>query len=157
MSSEEFDVIVIGSGPGGYVGAIRMAQLGLKTAVVEKDPTFGGTCLNVGCIPSKALLESSEHFSAAQHELEKHGVETSGVKLNLDTMMTRKNKIVSELTGGIKFLFEKNKITSFEGTGKILSPNEVLVSKNDGSTETLKTKNIVLATGSVPNSLRHQL
>lgn len=153
MAQENFDVVVIGSGPGGYVGAIRMAQLGLKTAVVEKDSTLGGTCLNVGCIPSKALLESSEHFAAAQHDLVKHGVEISGVKLNLKTLLERKDKIVTDLTGGIKYLFDKNKITRFQGKGRINSANEVKVIKENGESEVLSTKNIVLATGSVPNSL----
>ncbi|MCB0357253.1 MAG: dihydrolipoyl dehydrogenase [Bdellovibrionales bacterium] len=153
MANEIFDVVVVGSGPGGYVGAIRMAQLGLKTAIVEKDPTYGGTCLNVGCIPSKALLESSEHYAATQHELSQHGVEVANVKLNLKTMLERKNKIVSDLTGGIKFLFEKNKITTFKGKGSLKSTSEIEVTKEDGSKETLQAKNIVLATGSVPNSL----
>ncbi|MCB9026475.1 MAG: dihydrolipoyl dehydrogenase [Bdellovibrionaceae bacterium] len=153
MSNQEFDVVVIGSGPGGYIGAIRMAQLGLKTAVIEKDATFGGTCLNVGCIPSKALLESSEYYSAAKHDLQQHGVEVSEVKLNLKTMLSRKDKIVSDLTGGIKYLFDKNKITSFQGTGKLKSANKIEVHKNDGSTEVVSAKNIVLATGSIPNTL----
>src|SRR3954471_5947924 len=110
-----YDLIVIGTGPGGYVCAIRAAQLGLKTAIIEKDKTFGGTCLNVGCIPSKALLDSSEHFAAANHELAGHGVQVKGVSLDLTTMMARKNKIVKDLTDGIAFLFKKNKITPFTG------------------------------------------
>lgn len=149
--SEVFDVVFIGAGPGGYVGAIRAAQLGLKTAVIEKDQTFGGTCLNVGCIPSKALLDSSEHFHQASHELSEHGVEVGSVKLSLKKMMARKDKIVSDLTGGISYLFQKNKITSFRGTGKILSPGKVKVT---GEKEvTIETKNIVIATGSVPVEL----
>ena len=105
MAEFEFDVVVIGSGPGGYVGAIRCAQLGLKTAVIEKDPTYGGTCLNVGCIPSKALLESSEHYVAVKKDLKAHGVEVPSVTLNLDTMMARKDKVVKQNTEGISFLF----------------------------------------------------
>ena len=116
---QEFDLVVIGSGPGGYVGAIRAAQSGLKTAVVEKDKSLGGTCLNVGCIPSKALLESSEHYESAKYSFKNHGVNCSGVTLDLKQMMNRKNKIVSELTQGIQFLFKKNKITRFTAWGKI--------------------------------------
>lgn len=153
MASEEFDVVFIGSGPGGYIGAIRAAQVGLKTAVIEKDKTYGGTCLNVGCIPSKALLESSEHFLAAKEELHHHGVKVSDVKLDLPTMLGRKDKIVDELTSGIDFLFKKNKITAFNGYGTIKNTNEVLVTKADGKTETVKAKNIVIATGSAPRPL----
>ena len=148
-----FDVIWIGSGPGGYVGAIRGAQLGLKTAVIEKDPTFGGTCLNVGCIPSKALLDSSEHYDMALHHFSEHGVKTAGVELDLPTMLARKDKIVKDLTNGIAFLFKKHKIQTFAGRGKILSKNTVEVTKADGSKEILEAKNIVIATGSVPNEL----
>ena len=148
----EFDVVFIGSGPGGYIGAIRAAQLGLKTAVVEKDPTFGGTCLNVGCIPSKALLESSEQYHAAQHQLQDHGVDVKNVGLNLPVMLARKDKIVSDLTGGIKYLFEKNKVTSFKGHGKLKTANEVEVI-NGKNSEVIKAKSIVLATGSRPNLL----
>ena len=150
---ENFDLVIIGGGPGGYTGAIRAAQLGLKTAVIEKDKTLGGTCLNVGCIPSKALLESSEVYHQALHENSKHGVDVSGVKLNLDTMMTRKNKIVSDLTGGIEFLFKKNKITSLKGFGKILTSTTVEVTSNDGLKQVVNTKNIMIATGSVPVEL----
>ena len=123
----EFDVIIIGSGPGGYVCAIRCAQLGLKTAIVEKSKTLGGTCLNIGCIPSKALLDSSEHFSQANHELADHGVEVSEVKLNLDKMLKRKDKIVSELTQGVAYLMKKNKVETFTGKGSIVSTNTVHV------------------------------
>ncbi len=149
--SEVFDVVVIGSGPGGYVGAIRGAQLGLKVAVVEKDDTFGGTCLNVGCIPSKALLDSSEHYSQLQHEFSDHGIDVGSVKLNLAKMMQRKDKVVSDLTGGVKYLFDKNKIKTFKGYGKILSPGKVEVQGD--KTEVIETKNIVIATGSVPVEL----
>lgn len=153
MADTQFDVIVIGSGPGGYVGAIRAAQLGLKTAVIEKDKTFGGTCLNVGCIPSKALLESSEHFLAAQHDLSAHGVKVSKVELDLPTMMARKDKVVKQNTEGIAFLFKKNKITPFTGMGKIVGAGKVEVKANDGTTQVLTTKNIVIATGSAPVEL----
>ncbi|MGE4132898.1 MAG: dihydrolipoyl dehydrogenase [Bdellovibrionales bacterium] len=151
--AEKFDLVVIGSGPGGYIGAIRAAQLGLKTAVVEKDKTFGGTCLNVGCIPSKALLDSSEHFSIAQHDFKTHGIEVGSVKLNLAQMMARKDKVVGDLTGGVAFLFKKNKITPFNGRGKIISPNQVEVTDSKGGKTILEATNIMLATGSVPNEL----
>ena len=147
-----YDLIVIGSGPGGYTGAIRAAQLGLKTAVVEKDKSLGGTCLNVGCIPSKALLDSSEHYHFAKEEMSVHGVKTSSVSLDLKTMMNRKSKIVKELTGGIQYLFKKNKIDRFEGVGSLLSPNKIQV-KNGSDTQAIEGKNIMIATGSVPNSL----
>ena len=148
----EFDLIVVGSGPGGYVGAIRAAQLGLKTAVVEKDKNLGGTCLNVGCIPSKALLESSEHYEFTKYSLKTHGVSCSDVKLDLKQMMDRKNKIVSELTQGIQFLFKKNKITKFTAWGRLKSVNEVEL-KSEGKTEVIRAKNILLATGSYPVEL----
>lgn len=148
----EFDLVVIGSGPGGYVCAIRAAQLGLKVAVVEKDKGLGGTCTNVGCIPSKALLESSEHFEMASHDFASHGVKVSGLELDLKTMMARKDKIVKSSNDGIAFLFKKNKIESFKGFGKVLSANQVEVKGEEGS-QTLNAKKIVLATGSVPVEL----
>lgn len=153
MSETNFDLVVIGSGPGGYVGAIRASQLGLKTAVIEKDPTFGGTCLNVGCIPSKALLDSSEHFHNSKEAMSVHGVEIGKVGLNLDQMMKRKEGIVNDLTGGISYLFKKNKITTFAGLGSLSSANTVTVTAEDGSTTELQAKNIMIATGSVPNEL----
>lgn len=153
MANEQFDLVVIGSGPGGYVGAIRAAQLGLKTAVVEKDKTLGGTCLNVGCIPSKALLDSSEHFSMAQHDFKNHGIEVGSLKLNLDGMMARKEKIVKDLTGGVAFLFKKNKITPYTGKGRLLNQNQVEVTAADGSKQVLDTKFVMLATGSVVTDL----
>lgn len=153
MADTQFDLIIIGSGPGGYVGAIRAAQLGLKTAVIEKDKTYGGTCLNVGCIPSKALLESSEHYQAAQHDLAAHGVKVSKVDLDLPTMQARKDKVVKQNTEGIAFLFKKNKITPFTGMGKIVAAGKVEVKGADGNTQILTTKNIVIATGSVPVEL----
>lgn len=151
--TESFDLVVIGSGPGGYVGAVRAAQLGLKTAIIEKDKTFGGTCLNVGCIPSKALLDSSEHFAMAQHDFKNHGIELDSVKLNLAQMMARKDKIVKDLTGGVAFLFKKNKITPYTGKGRLLSPNQVEISHSDGSKTVIEAKNIMLATGSTVNEL----
>jgi len=140
--SESFDVIVIGAGPGGYVAAIRAAQLGLKTACVEKRGALGGTCLNVGCIPSKALLESSEKYEDAQHNFAKHGIE-GAVKLNLTTMMARKVEVVTALTKGIEGLFKKNKVTYLKGHGTITGANEVDV---DGTK--YAAKNIIIATGS---------
>lgn len=151
--SQQFDLIVIGSGPGGYVGAIRAAQLGLKTAVVEKDKVFGGTCLNVGCIPSKALLESSEHFAAAQHDFADHGISVGTVTMDLAKMMKRKDKVVEANNQGVTFLFRKNKITTFQGLGKILGAGQVEVAKADGSKEVLSTRFIMIATGSVPSEL----
>lgn len=153
MSTQQFDLVIIGSGPGGYVCAIRAAQLGMKVAVVEKDKTYGGTCLNVGCIPSKALLESSEYFHFSAQDASKHGIELGSVKLDLDKMLARKNKIVSDLTGGIAFLFKKNKIQPFAGIGKLTGPNSVEVTGADGSKTALTAKNIVLATGSIPVEL----
>ena len=151
--AQQYDLIVIGSGPGGYVGAIRAAQLGLKTAIVEKESTYGGTCLNVGCIPSKALLESSERFSAAQHEAASHGIKLGSIELDLKTMMERKDKVVKGSTSGVSFLFKKNKIDPYQGLGTITAANEVQVKKADGTTETLHAKNIMIATGSIPNEL----
>lgn len=153
MSDNQFDLIVIGSGPGGYVGAIRAAQLGLKTAIIEKDKTYGGTCLNVGCIPSKALLESSENFVAAQKDFAAHGVKISKVELDLNTMMSRKDKVVQQNTEGIAFLFKKNKITPFAGTGKVLGTGKVEVKDAAGKTQVLNAKHIMIATGSAPVEL----
>ena len=149
---QEFDLIVIGSGPGGYVGAIRAGQLGLRVAVVEKERSLGGTCLNVGCIPSKALLESSEHYEFIKQSLKIHGVNCSGVKLDLKQMMNRKNKVVSELTQGIQFLFKKNKITRFTAWGRLKSSKEVEL-ESEGEKEIITAKNILLATGSYPVEL----
>lgn len=153
MAETNFDLIIIGSGPGGYVGAIRAAQLGLKTAIVEKDKTFGGTCLNVGCIPSKALLESSELYSIASHDFKAHGLTVKGLDIDLKGLMGRKEKIVKDLTGGVAFLFKKNKIETFLGVGKLLSASQVEVSGSDGKKSVLNTKAVVLATGSIPTEL----
>jgi len=148
----EFDLVIIGGGPGGYTGAIRAAQLGMKVAVIEKDKTLGGTCLNVGCIPSKALLDSSEHYADALHGLDAHGVKVGKVELDLKTMMARKEKIVGDLTGGIVYLFKKNKIEWIKGTGRLTSANTVEVTGADGK-QTIQAKNVMLATGSAANSL----
>lgn len=150
---ENFDVVIIGAGPGGYVGAIRAAQLGFKTAVIEKDKTLGGTCLNVGCIPSKALLQSSEYYYEAGHDFDKHGISFSDLKMDVSALMGRKNKIVSELTGGIEFLFKKNKITWLKGAGSIKTANTISIKSADGSEQEIQAKYIVLATGSVPVEL----
>jgi dihydrolipoamide dehydrogenase len=151
MSS--FDVVIIGSGPGGYVAAIRCAQLGMKTAIIEKYSTLGGTCLNVGCIPSKALLASSHHYSEIAHFAE-HGIEVSGaVKVNLEKMIARKQAVVDQTSGGVKFLMDKNKITVFEGKGSFIDATHVAVEKADGTKETLEAKNVIIATGSKPSSL----
>ena len=144
----EYDVVVIGSGPGGYVCAIKAAQLGLKTAIVEKDKTFGGTCLNVGCIPSKALLHASEMFEEAEHGLEKLGVKVGKPKLDLKAMMAHKHAVVKANVDGVEFLLKKNKITPHIGVGSITSPGKVSVTAADGTVSELQAKNIVIATGS---------
>jgi dihydrolipoamide dehydrogenase len=150
MDENQFDVIVIGAGPGGYVCAIRAAQLGLKTACVERE-YLGGTCLNVGCIPSKALLDSSERFYAAKHQFERHGISIGDVTFDLGKMMARKNDVVKGLTGGVGMLFKKNKVTHLIGTGKILRAGAVEVTAADGKTQTYAAKNVVIATGSAPS------
>ena len=149
----EFDLVVIGSGPGGYVAAIRAAQLGLRTAIVEKSKTLGGVCLNIGCIPSKALLNSSHHFAFARHGAAEHGVVLGDVKLDLPTMLKRKDATVKQLTGGVEFLIKKNGVTRYHGTGQVSAPGKVVVTKEGGATEELVTKNVLLATGSEPISL----
>lgn len=149
----QFDVTIIGSGPGGYVAAIRCAQLGFKTAIIEKYPTLGGTCLNVGCIPSKALLASSHHFEEISHMTE-HGIEVAGeVKVNLAKMIERKQSVVDQTSGGVKFLMDKNKVTVFEGVGSFEDATHIKVTKNDGSSEILESKYTIIATGSKPSSL----
>ena len=148
-----FDVIIIGSGPGGYVCAIRCAQLGFKTACVEMRKTLGGVCLNEGCIPSKSLLNSSEIFHKAQEEFNDLGIEVSNIKLNLSKMMNNKKKTVLTLTKGVEFLFKKNKIIHLKGKGSILDRNTVIVTDDSGKKTSYKTKNIVIGTGSTPASL----
>jgi dihydrolipoamide dehydrogenase len=151
MSS--FDVVIIGSGPGGYVSAIRCAQLGFKTAIIEKYNSLGGTCLNVGCIPSKALLSSSHHYAEIAHFAD-HGIEVSGdVKINLEKMIARKQAVVDQTVGGINYLMDKNKITVFNGLGSFVDATHIAVAKADGTSETIEAKYTVIATGSKPSSL----
>ncbi len=156
MTDTTFDLVVIGSGPGGYVAAIRAAQLGMRTAVVEKYPSLGGTCLNVGCIPSKALLDSSEHFAHARHGLEAHGIRAT-VELDLATMMRRKEQVVTDLTRGIEGLFRKHNVTRFRGIGRIAGEGGVEVvgvaGGDPGAGERLRTRRILIATGSKPAAL----
>src|SRR6266852_6233665 len=147
---EKFDVVIIGSGPGGYIAAIRAGQLGLKTAIVEKDKELGGTCLNVGCIPSKALLTSSDHFVFAKKEAGKHGIVIEDAQVDLAKMQQRKDKVVKTLTGGVRALMKTNKVTIFEGFGTITAPGKVSVKSSNGQTQQLETKNIIIATGSSP-------
>lgn len=149
----QFDVAIIGSGPGGYVAAIRCAQLGFKTAIIEKYSVLGGTCLNVGCIPSKALLSSTHHYHDAVAHFEELGIEVGKVKVNLEKMIARKQAVVDQTTGGIKFLMDKNKITVFEGVGSFEDATHIKVTKNDGSSETIEAKYSIIATGSKPSNL----
>lgn len=146
-----YDVIVIGSGPGGYVAAIRCAQLGMKTALIEKYKTLGGTCLNVGCIPSKALLDSSEHFHNASHTFNQHGIDLKDLKVNLDQMMKRKEEVISQTCDGVKYLMDKNKIDVIHGLGSFKDKNTIEVLSDKKKKTTHKAKNIIIATGSKPN------
>ncbi|GHB29672.1 dihydrolipoyl dehydrogenase [Mongoliitalea lutea] len=148
-----YDLIVIGSGPGGYVAAIRGAQLGMKTAIIEKYNTLGGTCLNVGCIPSKALLDSSEHYHNAAHTFKTHGINLSNLEVNLEQMIARKDDVVKQNVDGIQFLMKKNKIDVHHGLGSFVDKNTVKVTKEDGSSTEIQGKNIIIATGSKPSSL----
>ncbi len=149
MSEATYDLVVVGGGPGGYVGAIKAAQLGLKVACVEKRGSLGGTCLNVGCIPSKALLHSSHLFEEVEHGMGKHGIKVKGVELDLGAMLKNKNQVVKSLTQGIEFLFKKNKVDYVVGSGRIESPGKVVAELNgNGETKELATKNILIATGS---------
>ena len=149
-----YDVAVIGSGPGGYVAAIRCAQLGMKTALIEKYSSLGGTCLNVGCIPSKALLDSSHHYDDAVKHFEEHGIEIPGeVKVNLEKMIERKRSVVNQTVDGIKFLMNKNKIEVFKGVASFKDATHIDIKKSDGGTETLEAKNTIIATGSKPANL----
>ena len=146
---KEFDLTIIGAGPGGYVAAIRAAQLGLKTAIIEKRKTLGGTCLNVGCIPSKALLDSSEEYHKALHKMGDHGIQVGEVQLDLSKLLSRKDKVVKEVCDGVDYLMKKNKIERFLGFGKLVSKNEIEITSESG-TEKILSKNIILATGSSP-------
>ncbi len=149
-----YDVAVIGSGPGGYVAAIRCAQLGMKTAIIEKYSTLGGTCLNVGCIPSKALLDSSHHYEHAVKHFEDHGIEIPGdVKINLEKMIARKQAVVDQTCDGVSFLMKKNNIDVFEGVGAFKDATHISITKNDGGIETIEAKNTIIATGSKPSTL----
>ena len=148
-----YDVIVIGSGPGGYVSAIRAAQLGMKTALIEKYSTMGGTCLNVGCIPSKSLLDSSHHYENALHNFEDHGISVEGkIKLDLDKMMSRKSSVVEQTTKGLEYLMNKNDVTVFHGFGSFKDESTIEIN-TDGKTQTIKGNNIIIATGSKPTKL----
>jgi dihydrolipoamide dehydrogenase len=150
---EKFDVTVIGSGPGGYVAAIRCAQLGMKTALIEKYPTLGGTCLNVGCIPSKALLDSSEHYFNAVNHFEEHGIEVKSPKVNIKQMVERKRGVVKMTCDGINFLMKKNKITVYTGVGSFESKTVINITNSDGKKEQIESTKTIIATGSKPSSL----
>ena len=152
MADSRFDLVVIGGGPGGYVAAIRAAQLGMSVACVEKRERLGGTCLNIGCIPSKALLQSSEKFEEAKHTFALHGVKLKSVDLDLATMMARKNKVVDDLTKGVGFLFKKNKVTHLQGEGRLTGPNQLTVN-GAGAAQSVEAKTILIATGSESLSL----
>lgn len=150
----QYDVAVIGSGPGGYVAAIRCAQLGMKTAIIEKYSTLGGTCLNVGCIPSKALLDSSHHYEDAIKHFEEHGIDIPGeVKVNLKQMIARKDAVVDQTTKGVQFLMDKNKIDVYEGLGSFKDTTHIEIKKSDGKKETIEAKHTIVATGSKPSTL----
>lgn len=148
-----YDVVVIGSGPGGYVAAIRCAQLGMKTAIIEKYPTLGGTCLNVGCIPSKALLDSSEHYYNAAHTFATHGIELKDLQVNLAQMIKRKSEVVKQTCDGINFLMKKNKIEVLQGTASFLDKNTIAVTNDKGEVKEIKAAKTIIATGSKPASL----
>src|SRR5262245_13053901 len=147
---ERFDVVIIGSGPGGYIAAIRSGQLGLKTALVEKDKELGGTCLNVGCIPSKALLTSSDHFMFVKKEAAKHGIVIVVDRVDLAKKQELKNMVVKTFNSGVRSLMKTNKVTVFEGWGTITAPGKISIKSSNGQTQEIETKNIVIATGSTP-------
>lgn len=149
----KFDVTVIGSGPGGYVAAIRCAQLGFKTALIEKYKTLGGTCLNVGCIPSKALLDSSHHYHDAKHNFAEHGISTGAMKVDFKKMVSRKNEVVAQTTDGINFLMKKNKIEVFNGLGSFVTKNKITIQGEKGKAQEIETDKVIIATGSKPSSL----
>jgi len=152
MANDTYDLVIIGSGPGGYIAAIRAAQLGMRVASVEKDSTLGGTCLNVGCIPSKALLDSSEHYAAVRNGLAVHGIKVGSLELDLPAMMARKDKVVKGLTTGVAGLFRKHKVTRLTGTGRLLAADTVEV-VNGSETQTIRTRRVLIATGSAPMEL----
>ena len=147
-----YDVTVIGSGPGGYIAAIRASQLGFKTAIIERYPVLGGTCLNVGCIPSKALLDSSEHYHNAAHKFEVHGIKVKGLEIDLGQMINRKNGVVQQMNGGITYLMKKHKIDVFTGHGSFVNKNTIKVVSDEGE-KTIESKNVIIATGSKPSIL----
>ena len=149
-----YDIAIIGSGPGGYVAAIRCAQLGMKTAIIEKYSTLGGTCLNVGCIPSKALLDSSEHYYNASHSFKTHGIELKDLKVNLSQMILRKDDVVKQNVDGINFLMKKNKIDVYTGHASFLSANKLSIMASDGKTKEIESKKVIIATGSKPAGLK---
>lgn len=146
-----YDVVIIGSGPGGYVGAIRCAQLGMKTAIIEKYDTLGGTCLNVGCIPSKALLDSSEHYHQAKHTFETHGIGLKDLSVNMEQMIKRKGDVVSQTCDGVKYLMDKNKVDVHHGMGSFVDKNTLKITDSKGKSTEIKGKKIIIATGSKPN------
>ncbi len=146
----KYDVTIIGSGPGGYVAAIRCAQLGMKTAIIERYSKLGGTCLNVGCIPSKALLDSSEHFHNARDKFSTHGIELKDLKVDMPQMIKRKNEVVEQTVKGVNFLMKKNKVDVFHGYGSFIDRHRIAVTKDDGSVEEVETENVIIATGSKP-------
>lgn len=150
MDNHQYDVTIIGSGPGGYVAAIRCAQLGFKTAIIERYPTLGGTCLNVGCIPSKALLDSSEHYHDAVHRFAEHGVQVGEVKVDMPQMMTRKRGVVEQMTKGVAFLMKKNKVDVLQGHGAFKDAHTIVIKTEDGSTTEITTDKVIIATGSKP-------
>src|SRR5438128_206782 len=150
---DRFDVAVIGAGPGGYVAAIRAAQLGMKVVCIDKRPALGGTCLNIGCIPSKALLDSTELYAVATSRMAQHGIQVGDVALDLKTMMARKDRVVKGLTDGVAFLFKKNHVQSVQGTARLAGSGKVAVKSTQGAGEILVAKSIILATGSEPSAL----
>ncbi len=149
----KYDVTVIGSGPGGYIAAIRCSQLGMKVAIIEKYDTLGGTCLNVGCIPSKALLDSSEHYHNAAHTFGEHGIELNDLKVNIEQMINRKSKVVEQVTGGVDFLMKKNKIDVYHGMGSFVNKNQIKVTDTKGEETQIDTDKTIIATGSKPSTL----
>lgn len=149
----KYDLVIIGSGPGGYVAAIRASQLGIKTAIIERYPKLGGTCLNVGCIPSKALLDSSDHYYHALHSFKSHGIEVNSMKVNFSEMIKRKNDLVADINNGVKYLMSKNKIDIFYGHGSFVDQNTIEIIKKDGTKSRIETSKAIIATGSKPATI----